>query len=74
MNKVKSKKESFLHTRLLAATDFEPNGARMAFPCLDEPDLKATFKLRIGRIDDGVYSSVANTPAVSVGEEVRPSL
>lgn len=28
-------------------TDFEPNGARMLFPCIDDPSYKAFFSLRV---------------------------
>ncbi|XP_071451977.1 endoplasmic reticulum aminopeptidase 1-like [Hetaerina americana] len=46
--------------RYLATTHFEPTYARSAFPCLDEPHLKAKFKLSVFR--DRFHIALANMP------------
>lgn len=48
----------------LAVTDFEPTDARRAFPCMDEPALKAKFKLTLIRHED-FPNTWANTPLIS---------
>ncbi len=44
----------------LVATQFESHHAREAFPCIDEPEAKATFKLNIEHATSEV--AIANTP------------
>ncbi|XP_049277419.1 aminopeptidase N-like [Anopheles funestus] len=47
--------------RYLASSKFEPTHARSAFPCYDEPLLKATFELELTHFKD--YNAVANMPS-----------
>lgn len=46
-----------------AQTQFQPTGARKAFPCFDEPGLKATFQLRMLVQPDAV--AINNMPELS---------
>uniref|UniRef100_A0A8B9QWS9 Endoplasmic reticulum aminopeptidase 2 n=1 Tax=Apteryx owenii TaxID=8824 RepID=A0A8B9QWS9_APTOW len=47
---------------LLASTHFEPTLARMAFPCFDEPSLKANCTIKIRRKEQHIV--ISNMPKV----------
>jgi puromycin-sensitive aminopeptidase len=48
---------------VIGTTHFEPTDARRAFPCWDEPDLKAVFAITLVADDD--LAILANAPEIS---------
>uniref|UniRef100_A0A8C3LD84 Aminopeptidase n=1 Tax=Chrysolophus pictus TaxID=9089 RepID=A0A8C3LD84_CHRPC len=51
---------------MLVASQLEPAYARTVYPCFDEPDMKATFNIRI--VHDPSYVALSNMPAIDVSE------
>ncbi len=55
----------------LIGTQFETNAARQAFPCVDEPEAKATFTLALKYDEHEGETTLANTPEVKVENGVH---
>lgn len=54
---------ALIYCRYLATTHFEPTYARSAFPCFDEPQFKARFKMSIFR--DRFHIALFNMPVIN---------
>ncbi|XP_018321790.1 glutamyl aminopeptidase isoform X2 [Agrilus planipennis] len=61
-------------TRSIATTKFEPTYARQAFPCFDEPNMKATYTFHVLKPrSDPSYIALSNMPVESE-EEVEDGI
>ncbi|BDR59895.1 M1 family metallopeptidase [Lactobacillus xylocopicola] len=55
----------------IIGTQFETTAARQAFPCVDEPEAKATFSLALKYDEQAGETTIANMPEVKVENGVH---
>ncbi len=65
-----SYKDSQGNEKPLATTQFESTDARRAFPCWDEPEHKAVFRVRL--VIDNHLTAVSNSPVESAEPSDKP--
>ncbi|KAF9762643.1 putative M1 family aminopeptidase 1 [Nosema granulosis] len=56
--------------KTIISTHFEPTTARKAFPCFDQPDLKATFSIRV-KADENYPTVLSNSSKKDVQQGVH---